>query len=192
MRILLLFSLLIVVLAGCSAALTKDDCLLGNWEAVGLRDGRVGASTARIIERRAECKEYNVKIDTKAYTEGYARGLIQYCTYETGYKIGSKGGKKRRVCPAPFDEAYEKGYSRGLAQYQLNQEKIQQNQEETARLMNSTGVFGELRNQTEEEYEEELRERESELRQKQLDNALEERRDTKKQGKVKTEEVPSQ
>lgn len=107
---LLLMSL---VLSGC-ASLSKDECLVADWQTIGYEDGLQGRSPEQIGAHRKACAEYGVIPDLTGYQAGRAAGLAHYCEPGNGYRLGRAGESYQGVC-ASYDEieflrAYQSGY----------------------------------------------------------------------------------
>lgn len=75
-------------LTGC-ASLSKDACLEGDWQGIGMRDevaGRVAES--RFVSHLIACNRVEVVPDRQVWQQGYARGLESYCTPSSGLREG--------------------------------------------------------------------------------------------------------
>jgi len=102
----------ILVLAGCST-MSKEECLVSDWQAVGFEDGARGYSADRIGQHRKACADYGIAPDLAAYRRGRDEGLEHFCTPQNGFNLGSSGGAYAGVCPeslaAEFSTAYAEG-----------------------------------------------------------------------------------
>jgi len=111
--LLLLNAALLFSLAGC-ASLSKDECLSGNWEEIGVRDGANGKPEEYLIEHTTACAKLNVVPDRGAWNHGRERGLERFCQPNRMYNIGEYGGGFDVGICRNFDQerltdAYEKG-----------------------------------------------------------------------------------
>lgn len=125
MRSLIMASLF-VVLSGC-ASLSQEECLTGDWQGIGYRDGLQGKTEAYLAEHQSACAEYKVSLNLADYLQGRKEGLKSYCRPENGYRLGRQGMEYAYVCPADLDAAFLAKYKQGLELYQ--QEKVVNNLE---------------------------------------------------------------
>jgi hypothetical protein len=64
---------------GC-ATLSKEECLKGEWRAIGYQDGVKGYDMQRLEKHEKACSDYGVKPEIARYQEGRKVGLAYYCT----------------------------------------------------------------------------------------------------------------
>ena len=89
----------LALLASCETpAMTKKECLAGDWYAAGLEDGANGLRETNFDARAAACYEYDATADFAAYREGRADGLMRLCTPAGGYDFALKGRSYTGVC----------------------------------------------------------------------------------------------
>jgi len=115
---LLFITGLAVVLTGC-ASISEDQCLAGNWEALGFKDGSNGYAASRISDYADVCSKYDVSVDTKLYLTSHEQGVQRYCTPQRGYDAGENGSSFNQVCSS--FAGYEDGYSEGYIVYEIEQ-----------------------------------------------------------------------
>lgn len=107
----------LLFLAGC-ASLSKDECAIADWYAIGIEDGSNGQDMSRLGAHRKACAKVGVTPDTDRYTEGRLVGLQSFCTYQRGYSAGKWGRSSQTVCPAgPLEAEFIRGYNAGLPLY---------------------------------------------------------------------------
>ncbi len=107
--------LLGVLLAGC-ASVSREECLAGDWGAIGQRDGARGQVPETILARHERaCARVDVTPDRAAWAQGHARGLAQYCTPRSGLEEGRAGRSYRGVCPATSEAGFLRGHDLGRA-----------------------------------------------------------------------------
>ena len=100
--------------AGCGS-MSKEECAVADWRAIGYEDGAAGAPVSAASSRRAACaNKAGVALDMDAYRQGREEGLAVYCRPSNGYAIGSRGGGYSGVCAGKpsereFTNAYEVG-----------------------------------------------------------------------------------
>ena len=102
-----------LALGGCAAA-QKRDCLSGNWEGLGARDGRAGLGYERIGALAERCSDYDVAVDSAAWNTGYERGIAEYCEPSRGFDLGEAAGDYSGNCPPALERRYLSSYVRGL------------------------------------------------------------------------------
>jgi hypothetical protein len=60
-----------------------------DWRELGESRGERG--TGLYLDQYInECSQHNVQINTEAYKVGYKKGLIKYCTFESGFQLGKR------------------------------------------------------------------------------------------------------
>jgi len=106
-----------LLLAACSATMTKDECRAVDWRTVGYEDGVAGYSGERIGQHRKACAEYGVAPDLDAYRAGRADGLREFCQPRNGYRAGVNGAVYHDSCPADLAPAFAEAYDSGRELY---------------------------------------------------------------------------
>lgn len=139
LRVTLLGSLLL--LSGC-ATLTKEQCIVGNWQAIGYNDGVAGHYADRLTEHNKACAKVGVAPDYQAWERGRQQGLTQYCTVSNAYNIGERGRELNSVCPANMISKLQQANTQGLEHYKLTS-KIKDQEKQ---LEKYTEEYNKLRN----------------------------------------------
>lgn len=107
--------LAVLVLAGC-ASVSRDECVAGDWAAIGARDGAAGlVAEARLPRHANACARVGVVPDEAAYLRGHAQGLQSFCTPLGGLEAGEAGRAFRDICPAERAAGFREGYELGFA-----------------------------------------------------------------------------
>ncbi len=88
-----------ILLSAC-ATLSKEECAVGDWQAIGYNDGVAGYSVERLAAHSKACAKVSVAPDYQAWERGRKLGLQQYCTADNAYNIGRRGSALNNVCPA--------------------------------------------------------------------------------------------
>lgn len=128
-----------LLLTGC-ATLSKQECLTGNWEAIGFSDGAAGRSAERLNSHNKACAKVNVAPDYQAWERGRQAGLKQYCTQDNAYQTGKHGYTLNAVCPADVTanlqriNADGRRYHDAEVQLQQTQRELEQHQEQYRKL----------------------------------------------------------
>ncbi len=118
MRAIIIFAGILFV-SGC-AAMSKDECLYADWQAVGYEDGAAGNSVSAVSSRRTACaKKAGVTLDMAAYSRGRDQGLTVFCQPAKGYALGVHGGAYHGVCSGPVEAAFIDAFETGRQLYNL-------------------------------------------------------------------------
>ena len=105
----------ILALTGCASMFADQECVDGNWRAVGRRDG--GEGTFLATSWKTRCEEHGMKVDQSAYQTGFREGIAEiYCTPEKARSIGASGrGFDFAQCPQRRD--LKPAHAQGMKQY---------------------------------------------------------------------------
>lgn len=129
----------IAMLSSC-ATLTKEQCTMGNWQAIGYTDGVAGYYADRLASHAKACAKTGVAPDYQAWERGRQQGLKQYCTATNAYELGRRGRQLNGVCPAAMVNHLQKLNAQGREYYTLNnqlledQRQLQKYQDEFKKL----------------------------------------------------------
>ena len=105
------------MLAGC-ASVSRDECLAGDWAAIGELDGASGrVGEVQFARHVTACAKVEITPERGTWEQGYARGLATYCTPQTGLREGEAGSPYRNVCPAGTEGQFLQGYDLGQSAY---------------------------------------------------------------------------
>lgn len=108
-------------LASC-ASVSKEECIAGDWATIGARDGAAGRVGDTQFARHIDaCAKVQVTPDRAAWSRGYAQGLAQYCTPQSGLREGMAGRTYRGVCPASSRAGFQQGFDLGRDVYDQKQ-----------------------------------------------------------------------
>ena len=115
-----------ILLSSC-ATLSKQECLVGDWQAIGYNDGVAGYHSERLASHAKACAKASVAPDYLAWERGRQLGLKQYCTTSNAYNIGRRGRSLNNVCPITLVNTLQTANQEGLDYYaldsQLNKDK---------------------------------------------------------------------
>lgn len=107
MRIPYLLSIMMMaVLVGGCATISRQECQKGEWYSIGVASGRQGATNERLDKIKHDCHKHDVEVDTRRYLEGYAQGLIDYCQLDNAFDTGLRGEIYQHVCPPAIDAIF--------------------------------------------------------------------------------------
>ncbi len=115
----------ILILSGCATTAKQSDlaCEGKDWEAFGKATAESGVEVRSIDKYKNGCGNFD-KSSLDAYLDGYARGLITFCTYEKGYEHGKNSLPESDVCPYEIKQFYAQGYKVGQREHKENILKI--------------------------------------------------------------------
>ncbi|WP_093189039.1 DUF2799 domain-containing protein [Pseudovibrio sp. Tun.PSC04-5.I4] len=120
MRVFFILIALSLALSGC-ASLSEDDCKIGDWQGIGVVDGKAGRTSDKLNQHTKACSKYSVSPDVNAYLAGRNIGLQSYCTPISGFEQGREGKTYQGVCPIASEESFKVGYSLGSQLYTANE-----------------------------------------------------------------------
>src|SRR5262245_58214307 len=97
--------------AGCqSDSISESQCIAGDWQTVGYRDGANGYRSTELLEQQNACVKHGVIPDRAAYMAGWEQGVAEYCEANNGYEVGERGAIYNNVCPDGQREAFLAAY----------------------------------------------------------------------------------
>jgi hypothetical protein len=105
--------LIAALLSGCATGMSKDECVLADWQTIGYEDGLRGFPAEHIGAHRVACAKHQVAPNLAAYTQGRERGLREYCQPKNGFRAGLQGAGYANVCSGPTETAFVDGYRYG-------------------------------------------------------------------------------
>lgn len=123
-----------LLLSSC-ATLTKEQCVMGNWQAIGYNDGVAGYGSERLASHSKACAKASVSPDYLAWERGRQQGLKQYCTPTNAYALGRRGQQLHSVCPSEMLPDLRSSYTQGYNYYKLNAQ-LQEDQQQLQRYLN--------------------------------------------------------
>lgn len=107
-----------LLLAGCaSRSLSEHQCLAGDWQTVGERDGAQGLPATHVLVHQNACGRHQIVPDSTAYRQGWARGVKRFCTEDNGYQLGLSGRANPNICPDTLARAHQQAYFDGRELY---------------------------------------------------------------------------
>lgn len=109
----------IYLLSAC-ATLTKQECMVGDWQAIGYNDGVAGYYSDRLASHAKACAKTSVTPDYQLWERGRQLGLKQYCTVTSAYNVGRRGRKLNNVCPITLASSLQVANQKGLDYYTLD------------------------------------------------------------------------
>lgn len=108
-----------LVLQGCASGMSKDECLVADWYAIGYEDGSRGAPASTIGKHRKSCAEHGVAPNMQAYQQGRDKGLTLFCQPSKAFNLGARGYGYSGVCPREIEPEFLAAYNSGRKLYEL-------------------------------------------------------------------------
>ena len=104
--------------AGCAShSLTQNQCVAGDWQTVGHRDGQSGLSSTSLLTHQDACGEFGVIPDRTQYLAGWNQGVLSYCRADNGFALGEQGSSYNDVCPTGLRGEFLGSYDQGRELY---------------------------------------------------------------------------
>ncbi len=131
MRVRNMMSLAVVAaLAGCgSATVTESQCVAGDWQTLGYRDGSLGYRSTQLLKHQDACVKHGAIPDRDGYLLGWEDGVREYCEPNNGFSVGVRGGSYNNVCPDDLRHGFLDAYQQGR---KLHRARVEVRQLETA------------------------------------------------------------
>ncbi|MEM7219397.1 MAG: DUF2799 domain-containing protein [Pseudomonadota bacterium] len=108
--------LALALVGGCAGpSVSEQQCLAGDWESIGYRDGERGVSTSRLLEHQDACGKFGVVPDKAEYFRGWEAGIETFCTPQNGFRQGRGGKAVNTLCDAYPD--FSAGHADGALLY---------------------------------------------------------------------------
>jgi hypothetical protein len=111
----------VLLVSGC-ATLSESQCIAGDWQTVGYRDGLKGAASSQLLQHQNACMKHGIAPDRDTYLLGWNAGVEQYCQPGNGFNVGKQGGGYSSICPAHLKDAYYAAYQDGRLLYNAQSE----------------------------------------------------------------------
>ena len=109
----------IYLLSAC-ATLSKQECMVGDWQAIGYNDGVAGYYSDRLASHAKACAKTSVTPDYQLWERGRQLGLKQYCTVTSAYNVGRRGRKLNNVCAIALASSLQVANQKRLDYYTLD------------------------------------------------------------------------
>ncbi|MCF6439351.1 DUF2799 domain-containing protein [Pseudoalteromonas luteoviolacea] len=111
-----LWSIFIILIAGCSSTKYTFDyanCGSQDWQALGHKTALSGDNVRFFDAVKQTCGDTLNPNAQNQFVSGYSAGLIEYCTYDNGYKHATEGNSQTDICPFDLQQDYQKGFALG-------------------------------------------------------------------------------
>lgn len=114
----------VLLLSGCAGkpTVSENQCRAGDWQTIGYRDGANGVASTRILSHQEACGGFGIFPDRDGYLAGWDEGVASYCTADSGFQLGLRGGSLNSVCSAELREPFATAYADGRQLYSAQRE----------------------------------------------------------------------
>lgn len=143
LRYTLIFAVAAVGLGSC-ATLDEGECRVGDWNAIGFRDGEAGYPTSRLGNHAEACAKFSISPDARAYAAGRDEGLRQYCTPQRGFHVARQGQSYANVCPANLETSFLAGFADGQLVHGVSSRRSQARSDRDAAENRAKRLEGEI------------------------------------------------
>jgi hypothetical protein len=108
-------------LLACAGNTIKSDvtCTNKNWFTVGYSTALSGQSVRTFDKYKEKCTNLEEQALSK-YLDGFTKGVIEYCTFDNGYAVGSSNAENPNSCPLELRTEFTHGYNRGRADFEIS------------------------------------------------------------------------
>lgn len=120
MRIQIMIVTSLIFFSGCGANLKKVSCAGKDWRQAGYDTALKGQPVRSFESQRDSCQNPPEDAAKREFIDGFTRGIIEYCTYDTGFAAGAANENLKDVCPAEVRAGFIKGYKHGQLEYTEN------------------------------------------------------------------------
>jgi len=107
----------LALLTACGGNVKEVACT-GDWHDVGYQTALDGEHVRTFEKYKTSCGESLVAEAKDRYLDGYTKGVIEYCTYDNGYKLGKRNIKIESTCPYEISMDFRRGYKVGNIDFQ--------------------------------------------------------------------------
>lgn len=116
--------LVALLLSGCGggASVSEHQCVAGDWQTLGYRDGANGVRSTALLAHQNACGEHGIVPDRHGYMLGWNEGVREFCEPNNGFAVGERGGAYHNVCPAEQREAFLAAFHQGRSLYQARRD----------------------------------------------------------------------
>jgi hypothetical protein len=120
MRIALFVTLSALLLSGCGggATVSEHQCLAGDWQTLGYRDGVNGQRSTALLAHQDACGEHGIVPDRHGYMLGWKDGVREFSEPHNGFAVGERGQAYYNVCPEDLRSDFLAGFQQGRTLYQ--------------------------------------------------------------------------
>jgi hypothetical protein len=118
-NLFLLLLPLALSLAGCGSrpSVSEHQCIAGDWQTLGYRDGANGRRSTSLLAHQNACGEHGIVPDRHGYMLGWEQGAREYCHADNAFLVGERGENYYNICPEDLRADFVSAYSNGRTIY---------------------------------------------------------------------------
>jgi hypothetical protein len=125
-------AILLSACAGATKPISGINCSDEDWKARGLQTAK-DLKTVRTFDTYMEqCGSQLASTAKSDFVDGYARGLVDVCTFKSGFDIGASNQNFPDVCPLEIRADFQRGYRLGKRDYQAKVHNMNRIEDERA------------------------------------------------------------
>lgn len=103
-------------LGACQSTTEQAEVALtcaNDWSAIGYDVALAGKSVRTFSRYEEQCQTSLAETAKSDYLDGYTKGIVEFCTYETGFTRAESGFLDNKVCPFELRKDFERGFVAG-------------------------------------------------------------------------------
>lgn len=105
-----------LLLAGCSGAMTEQQCSNTNWHTRGISDAWSGKYLNDVNQYTEQCAEYDVQPNIKQWKQGYLSSLHQQCPSSKAFELAAS--QQTYTGPCLADSEFNKTFNMSMEKAQ--------------------------------------------------------------------------
>jgi hypothetical protein len=126
-------TLCITLLVGCGGNVKPVACTGIDWTSLGHATAISGKSVRTFDSYRDQCGSNLEEGAIDSYLDGYTKAVIEYCTFDNGYSLGSLNRSVEATCPIEVRSGFERGYAQGARERNDKLSELDREREEHER-----------------------------------------------------------
>lgn len=120
----LIFTSLVLLIAGCSSGMKAVDCEKTDWYQKGLAEGSEGENIKTLYKYTKQCDDVGSSFSADEYRKGREEGLLNFCTEEKAFNLGLENKSyDKSVCSKSKFPLFSKSYKKGKLTRKLKKSK---------------------------------------------------------------------
>lgn len=107
----------VALLLGCGGNVKPVACSGIDWVDLGYTTAKSGETVRTFDKYRDGCGKNLETGALDSYLDGFTKGVIEYCTFESGYAMGALNRSVTNSCPVEVRSVFNKGYEKGQMEF---------------------------------------------------------------------------
>ncbi len=124
---------LVTLFSGCAGQSKELNCGSEDWTQLGYKTATDGDSVRTFEKYKQQCASTISDVEKQLFLDGFTKGIIEYCTFDNGYKIGASNRAMTKTCPPELVGIFTRGYKSGrleLAEKKRRLDRLSEAQED--------------------------------------------------------------